>query len=40
MNEIHIDDSKKLIIKSLSIKYDDNNQKIERYSIQGYLLEK
>ena len=39
INEIQIDNNKKLILKNISISYDKVNKKVEDYSIVGYLLE-
>ncbi len=40
INEIQIDDSKKLLLTSISITYDKVNKNIKNYSLSGYLLEK
>ncbi len=39
-NEIQIEDSKKLIIKSFYLNYEEDSKLVKGYSIQGYLLEK
>ncbi len=39
INEIQIDNNKKLILKNISISYDKVNKKVGDYSIVGYLLE-
>lgn len=40
MNEIQFDNNKKMIIKSFHISYNEVNEEVESYSIDGYLLEK
>lgn len=39
INEIQIDNNKKLILRNISISYDKVNKKVGDYSIVGYLLE-
>ncbi len=39
INEIQIDNNKKLILRNISVSYDKVNKKVEDYSIVGYLLE-
>lgn len=40
MNEIQFDNNKKMIIKSFHISYNEVNEEVESYSIDGYLLER
>lgn len=40
MNEIQLDNDRKVILTNLSIRYEEESKKIESYRISGYLLEK
>ena len=40
MNEIELNNSQKIIIQSFSLTYDEVNEKVLAYSIDGYLLER
>lgn len=39
-NEIELDENRKVILKSISIQYDENTNKIYYYNMSGYLLER
>ena len=40
MNEIVVDNNRKIILDSISITYDKNTNQLDYYRFSGYLLEK
>ena len=40
MNEIELNNERKLIIQDLSFSYDENTKEVSSYSLVGYILEK